>query len=1238
MIRTAGKNRERRSRARGLAGAALAAGLFAYGAAVWAQANVYQMYYVPVPEDAATAFNANLTSPGNIGRTVLSISVALPNTIIYWDHDEDGYEADITNPVQATSEIWGDGDCSNGHHPDYGCGPGEPGDVFSAGDVLVIAQTYNVTNNAPPTDGTAFSKGSDLRLNGGDRFGSTKALAVTRIFYNNPGTSSPGTLMTGSVEIEAFSYWGTGHHLPVGTDTTGHGTSFQHATAFIQAAEPDTEVTVSIAGGSSTNHTLSAGETLTVSGITEGSTVTADKKVQVNLLTGSVPSAYQSRWYRIPPVENWASEYYSPVGKTYNSTGRDVRYYLYNPGGTQIDVDVTYRHGGSPGDLITTAVQVPAEGTVFYDAPQGYPNTGLHFKNDSDLPFYVMAVVDAPSAGAYDWGFSLVPASGLTGQTIVGWAPAYDNPQPGVNSPASSVEAGPVWVTAVDDTTICVDFDRDGEIDFAQQIRGLETLRILDGSDNDMTGALIYSINDNGAPNSAPITPHGDTRDQCYSTDDETVDVNDRDTQTDIAVVWGQNPAVAATGAPAIDAGTTVLAVPKYGVSKRVLPLSEGIDADTSGTVTPGDTIVYVIEVDNYGALPLNGGVLADVLPDGLTYVPGLSHASPPWDCDTVPGTCTLNIPAIAPFSVANFRLAATIGSGSSGQGETGTVVENSVTFDPPGDDPSLGGDATSPVHYVDVTTQLNAPPVYEPGGGNVTVTVNFGNAGTRDADVSDGEGGLTYRVVIEGVGGWTPGSVTCVEAQCAYDPDTGTVTFSGLPPSLSPSQYTGAITLVFPPAPSGAITVTSSVTTEDLQPVDHLPDSATRIIQPLGSPQVDVTTTVAPPAVAQLNQPVTVPVSFTNYGSDPASVTSYALQLPTEGVSAVSCDSGVTCAYDAATGSVTITGLDSTLPPGGSTGFNLQYTPTQTGSFEVQSLITPSNETENMLPNTASGVTVVTAGSADPLADVTVSINPPATAGAGSPVTVPVTFSNIGPVDAEDVTYEVVVTGELQGVGCAPACTSSYDAVSDTTTITWTGLPGTLTPGQTVGTSFTYTAPVPSAPLVITQTAMIGTDTEESNTLNNTAQAPTTILPADMGASINLPPSPLPIGGTVEGSVVCANVGGATALNPTCEVEGLPDGTPLACELAGTAIELWPPTLEPGQEIVCSFSFPADGPRTITGTTGADNDSNPANDQASGPVRILTATPIPVGGPLGLLLLALSVIGLAARRGRLRG
>jgi hypothetical protein len=88
-------------------------------------------FFIPYPADLLDdQFNAAHSADfiDNDIVTTISISVMRDGSFIYYDHWEgDGLEPNIYFPIQTSSEVWGDGDVSNGSPP------GIPSDVLSAG-------------------------------------------------------------------------------------------------------------------------------------------------------------------------------------------------------------------------------------------------------------------------------------------------------------------------------------------------------------------------------------------------------------------------------------------------------------------------------------------------------------------------------------------------------------------------------------------------------------------------------------------------------------------------------------------------------------------------------------------------------------------------------------------------------------------------------------------------------------------------------------------------------------------------------------------------------------------------------------------------------------------------------------------------------------------------------------------------------------------------------------------------
>ncbi|MCG6953192.1 MAG: IgGFc-binding protein, partial [Betaproteobacteria bacterium] len=243
-----------------------------------------QTFYVPLPEaQMLQVLDARLTpsdpSPSTDPRdpmtTYIGIAAVANGTIIYYDHWEDGFEDDISNPLQATTEIWGDGNLANG------AAPGVVGDIINAGTVIILNNTFATIGRDPATD---------IYFDGGDKFAVSKTVAVTRSTW----ADGSKTLMTDAVEVYDTNNWGTSYKVPVGQNIGTSDELFQYTGLAIMASEDDTVVTIDNDANPGTLPivvTLDEGESYIVNGATNqvvysNATIVATNPVQVDVLTG----------------------------------------------------------------------------------------------------------------------------------------------------------------------------------------------------------------------------------------------------------------------------------------------------------------------------------------------------------------------------------------------------------------------------------------------------------------------------------------------------------------------------------------------------------------------------------------------------------------------------------------------------------------------------------------------------------------------------------------------------------------------------------------------------------------------------------------------------------------------------------------------------------------------------------------------------------------------------------------
>lgn len=556
-----------------------------------------QVFYLPVPEDQAfTVFRSIF--PGNTACGLLgypevaeptitydSISILATGTIIYYDHWEDGYEVDLANPVQATTEIWGDGDPSNGAPPNV------PDDLLDANTVIILR-----------SDVRSATRQSEIDYDGGDKFGASHTVAVTRVLW----PSGVRTLAAGAVEVYPVDRWGTSYHAPVGTDTNAAAHLFEYSALAVMAADDGTlvEIDADADGVFEISTTLNEGQGYLTSGtVRRGAVVRSSAPVQVDLITGDICEVYETRWYALFSDDRLSSRYYSPV--TTDPSHATVAYF-YNPNTTPITVTRTIA-----GNAQTSVLIGPNEGASL----PVVAGSAARFDSANGEPFAGLAAVDAGGTNQLnqnsfsDWGFTLIPDRAATMQTLIGLGIGRDpesNEDPEEN-------ASPVWVTPVfangqtGPVNVCVDFDGDGQgdlidangfrYDLLLELDEFEVAKVLDDVPNDgiagdQTGMLLYV---------------------CPSAPDEPVVHR-------IVAAWGQDPSLASFGPPGLDAGTTAPPAATFEAGK----LAEIIDdLDGDGQADAGDSLRYHVVVRNSARVPIGSVTLSDTIPLHTSYIPG---------------------------------------------------------------------------------------------------------------------------------------------------------------------------------------------------------------------------------------------------------------------------------------------------------------------------------------------------------------------------------------------------------------------------------------------------------------------------------------------------------------------------------------------------------------------------------------------------------------------------------------
>jgi hypothetical protein len=434
--------------------------------------NFLETYYIPIPDqDLFDAFEGIANNPGAIQDPMFhynSIGIVEAGTIIYFDHWEDGYEANPEFPVQGTSKVWGDGDVDNGFLPSH------PTDIFQSSDIIILDNQIDLS--AP----------SASDYDAGDKFVSRGDLAYTRMGW----ADNPGSFLGGAAEVYAVDKWGLRYDLPVGENVTTEEL-FQYTAVSIQAGPGGSFVTVDD-NGTIVTRNLIEGESWLVENLDSRTSITGTNPIHVVMLTGDVGSNYESRFFTLTPTDNWSSQYYNPVSTPFNN---HTRVFMYNPGPSTFTISAEDEFG----IVDTEFMSVGETWSVIVNN-----NRGSKFYSSGDEPFYAIAAIDTRQGTAgtsnngqgSDWGYALIPYEDLSGQiTLVGFAPG-DNPVAG-----TGLNGAPIWITADhppgssfagNPIGITVDYNNGAGPQVLATEPELGQWKLKDWTDNDATGTKIW--------------------------------------------------------------------------------------------------------------------------------------------------------------------------------------------------------------------------------------------------------------------------------------------------------------------------------------------------------------------------------------------------------------------------------------------------------------------------------------------------------------------------------------------------------------------------------------------------------------------------------------------------------------------------------------------------------------------------------------------------------------------------
>jgi hypothetical protein len=514
-------------------------------------------FYIPYPEqDVRTALLASQSAGITIDsvRTIISIKVPYPGMTLVWDHWEDGYEVNALNPTQATTKVWGDGD------PYNGIAPGYPEDVIPSAGSIVL-------------DNTMFANprnGLDFYYDGRDKLFASGQVSVSQV-CGSPAYMSVQCMKT---EVASTNDFGQSFTVPVGQDFPSQ--DFRYTALFVRASENNTVVTIDKDNNGSfeTSALLDEGQSLLVNGgVMSGAKVTSNSRVGVDVHFGGV-DGFSSRDIPLYPASWYSNTYYTPVPTTGSTTTiKDTNaVYLYN--NLNRPININWSSG------------IPSSGTInlppktVYRFPLAVSQTAAYkFVNPTGESFTAIQVCDSYTPGSggnigstYDWAFNLIAEARLTTLATTAWAPG---------STDGTRNDNPIWVTPSANTTIYVKYDGDltkgGLVspnglryDVSYQLNALRHRRLLDPSDNNQSGLVVYTVDG-----------------------------------TKLAAVYGEDPSTAVAGNPSWDVGSTIR--PYCGL-KLIFA-----NDDYAFTLTDNPVTVAVLNNDFGFASEINTGSISNI-------------------------------------------------------------------------------------------------------------------------------------------------------------------------------------------------------------------------------------------------------------------------------------------------------------------------------------------------------------------------------------------------------------------------------------------------------------------------------------------------------------------------------------------------------------------------------------------------------------------------------------------------
>jgi uncharacterized repeat protein (TIGR01451 family) len=618
------------------------------------------------------------------------------------------------------------------------------------------------------------------------------------------------------------------------------------------------------------------------------------------------------------------------------------------------------------------------------------------------------------------------------------------------------------------------------------------------------------------------------------------------------------------------------------------------LKTDSPDPVNAGANITYTINFSNAGPSDAQMVTVTDAVPANTTFVSAAVTTGLGWGTTTPPVGGTGNVVFSKPTVVAGETAVFTIFVKVNADTASGSTITNNAVASSPSDSNTAnntGTATTTVVTSADLAVTKSDSPDPAFSGGNITYTVNLTNNGPSDAQtvtVTDAVPANTTFVSATAPAGWTP-TTPAVGG-------TGNVVFSK--PTVAAAE-TAAFTIVVKVDSStatGTIITNSATAASATTDPDNSNNTGTTTTTIASQADLSVTKTDSPdPVTAGTNLTYTISFSNNGPGSSNSVTVTDATPANTTFVSATA-PAGWTPTTPAVGGTGNVVFSKATVAASETAVFTMVVNVNAnaaSGSTITNSAVTASATADPDNSNDTGTATTTVNTSADLSVTKTDTPDPVI---AGNNLTYTITFSNLGPSDAQGVT----VTDSV------PAGTSLVSATVVSGTGWTTGgavtfSKATVAAGETA--TFEIIVKVASsttAVTVINNSATAAATTTDPVSGNNTSSTTTNVIvQADLSVTKSDSPDPVTAGTNLTYTIDFSNLGPSDAQSVTVTdavpanttfvsaVQSVGGGWSIASPaVGGTGNVVFSKTTSPAGEMA-SFTMVVNvNPGTANGTT----------------------------------------------------